>query len=138
MKLTKQYINELSFKIIGCCIEVHKNIGPGLLESVYHRCLEKEFLLQNLSYKSEMDVDIFYKGDIIDSRLKVDFVIEDLIVLEIKAVKEMQEIFTAQTLTYMNLLEVPKSILVNFNCTNIFKEGQKTFVNSIFKSLPNF
>ena len=135
MEYHKKNINDLSYKVIGCCMEVHKVLGPGLLESVYQRCLEKEFELQNIYYESEKYVDIHYKGNIINSRLKVDFVIEEALVLEIKAVKEMQDIFIAQTITYMNLLEVPKSILVNFNCTNIFKEGQRTFVNDIYRSL---
>ena len=102
MGITKKFINELTYSIIGACIEVHKNVGPGLYEEIYHKCLEEEFRLLGLKFKSELEIPLIYKGKKIDCKLKCDFLIEDLIVLEIKSVSEFHPIHTAQTLNYMN------------------------------------
>lgn len=136
MGITKKFINELTYRIIGACIEVHKNVGPGLYEEIYHKCLEEEFRLLGLKFKSELEIPLIYKGKKIDCKLKCDFLIEDLIVLEIKSVSEFHPIHTAQTLNYMNLLKSPKAILVNFNVTNIYHEGTETFVSRVFENLP--
>ncbi len=136
MELTKKYINELTYKIIGACIEVHKIVGAGLYEEVYHKCLEKEFNLSGLRYKSELEIPLDYKGEKINCKLRCDFLIEDLIVLEIKSVAELHNIHKAQTMNYMNLLKVPKAILVNFNVYNLYHEGTETFVSKNFENLP--
>ena len=86
MEITQKYINELTYKITGACIEVHKILGPGLFENVYHECLKKEFQLLDLKFKSELEIPIDYKGKIINCRVKCDFLIEELIVLELKSV----------------------------------------------------
>jgi len=135
MELTQKYINELTYKITGACIEVHKILGPGLFENVYHQCLTKEFQLCGLKYKSELEIPISYKGEIIDYKVKCDFLIEDLIVLELKSVNEIHNIHRAQTMNYMNILKVPKAILVNFNVMNLYHEGHETFVSRYFKKL---
>lgn len=136
MKASKKELDVLTYKIIGAAIEVHRSIGPGLLESVYHRCLAKEFQILGLNYSSEHLVPVHYKGDIFDTILRCDFLVEDLLVVEIKSVAAFVPVFDAQLLTYMSLLEKPKGILLNFNVVNIFHEGQKTMVNKIFKTLP--
>ena len=136
MEITQTYINELTYKITGACIEVHKILGPGLYEHIYHQCLKKEFDLLNIKYKSELTIPFNYKGEFIDCLLKCDFMIEDLIVLELKAVTEFVNIHRAQTMNYMNLLKVPKAILINFNVTNLYHEGHETFVSQYFKKLP--
>lgn len=136
MEITQTYINELTYKITGACIEVHKILGPGLYENIYHQCLKKEFDLLNIKYKSELTIPFNYKGELIDCLLKCDFLIEDLIVLELKAVTEFVNIHRAQTMNYMNLLKVPKAILINFNVTNLYHEGYETFVSQYFKKLP--
>lgn len=135
MEITQKYINELTYKITGACIEVHKILGPGLFENVYHECLKKEFQLLDLKFKSELEIPIDYKGKIINCRVKCDFLIEELIVLELKSVTEFNNVHRAQTMNYMNLLKVPKSILVNFNVTNLYHEGHETFVSQYFKKL---
>ena len=134
--MTKKYLNELTYKIIGAAIEVHKELGPGLLESVYHKCLKQELFLRNIKFTSEQIVPVNYKGVSIDAELRCDLVIENAIVVELKSVEAIVPVFEAQLLTYMKLLDMPKGIIINFNCTNIFKEGQKTFVNEIFRDLP--
>ena len=134
--ITKKELDELTYKIIGAAIEVHKSLGAGLLESVYHKCLKKELALRDLSHTSEFLVPVNYKGIEVDTELRCDFLVEDQIVLELKAVEAMAPVFEAQILTYMKLLEKPKGILINFNCVNLFKKGQKTFVNEYFRNLP--
>ena len=136
MNITKQHIDNLSYTVIGCAIEVHKQLGPGLLESVYEKCLEEEFRLRNIAYKKQLIVPINYKGRNLDANLRLDFLIDDLLVVEIKSVDILHPVYEAQLLTYMQLLNKPKGIIINFNCTNIFKEGQKTRVNNFYADLP--
>src|SRR3954453_12296177 len=133
--ITQQYLDELTYKIIGCAIEVHKELGPGLLESVYHKCFLLELFQKELKYKSELVVPVKYKGQLLDTGLRLDVLVEDQIIVELKAVDGLVPLFEAQLLTYMKLLAKPKGILINFNCKNIFKEGQKTLVNEIYASL---
>lgn len=134
--MTQSYLNELTYKVVGCAIEVHKHLGPGLLESVYEKCFRKELALKNLEYKTQLFMPIEYKGLLLDAELRLDFVVEDLLIVELKAIEGILPVHEAQVLTYMRLLQKPKGILTNFNCINIFKEGQKTFVNDLFASLP--
>lgn len=134
--LTKKHLNNLTYDVLGAAIEVHQELGPGLLESVYHRCLKEELEFQNINFKSELAVPIKYKRRIINVDLRCDFLIENCLVVELKAIQELHPVFDAQVLTYMKLLNVPKGILINFFCDNIFKNGQKTFVNEFFRDLP--
>ena len=136
--MTKTYLDELTYKIIGCAIEVHKVMGSGLLETVYHQCLKEELVLRNINFVSEMKLPVMYKGKSLDIDFRCDLFIENSIVVELKSAKEIIPIYDAQILTYMKLLQCPKGILINFNCSNIFKEGQKTFVNEYFNRLPNY
>lgn len=135
--MTKSYLDDLTYKIIGAAIEVHKNLGPGLLESVYQRCLEHEFQLRGISFISQPIVPVYYKDIELDAFLRCDLLVENRIVVELKAVETINPIFTAQLLTYMKLLDAPKGILMNFNCINLFKDGQKTYVNDLFSLLPD-
>ena len=137
MNITKTEINKLSYQIIGAAIEVHKHTGPGLLESTYHNFMKKELELRGLAFNSEMKVDLVYKDQVLQSKLRCDFLIEGAIILEIKSVKNLDPIYYAQLMTYMKLLEKPKGILINFNVINIYNEGQKTIVNEIFKRLAD-
>jgi len=135
--VTKSEIKRHTYNIINVAIEVHKHLGPGLLESVYHRCMIHEMRLRDYPFNSELTVPIDYKGLALDAELRCDLLFADSIVIELKSVSTMVPVFEAQLLTYMKLLQVPKSILINFNVTNIFKEGQKTFVNDLFRQLPD-
>jgi len=134
--ITKKYVDELAFIIIGAAIEVHKALGPGLLESVYSKCLEQELKIRGLRFEREKKLGISYKGINLDSELRCDFIIEDVIVIEVKAVQEIIPLFHAQLLTYMQMVKAPKGILINFNCSNIFRQGQKTMVNEVYRNLP--
>lgn len=135
--MTKKDINQLAYDVLGAIIEVHKVLGPGLLESVYHRCLEKEFTLRNIDYLSEYKIPYNYKGEKLNIDLRCDFLIENSIVLELKSVESILPVHKAQLLTYMKLLNVPKGLLINFNVENIYHEGQQSFVNEIFRELPD-
>jgi len=136
MIITKSYLDELTYKIIGCAIEVHKQLGPGLLESVYQKCFNHELVIKPLNFTSQICTPINYKGIILEADLRLDVLVEDLIIVELKAMDGILPVHEAQLLTYMKLLQKPKGILINFNCTNIFKEGQKTLVNEYYASLP--
>lgn len=134
--MTQAYLNNLTYRIIGCAIEVHKTIGPGLLESVYERCFEEELRENELSYHKQLSVPLNYKGKYLDAALRLDFLVENMVIVELKSVEALHPIYEAQLLTYMQLLQKPKGVLINFNCTNIFKEGQKTRVNELYAALP--
>ena len=137
MYLTKKYIEELTYHINGACIEVHRTLGPGLIESVYHRCLAHEFNERGIEFISEMSIPIEYKGINLHADFRCDFLVENTIVVELKAVEVMHPVFQAKLLTYMRLAEKPKGILINFNVVNLMGEGYKTFVNDLFRLLPD-
>ena len=136
MLITQKYIDELTYQIIGCAIEVHKQLGPGLLESVYQKCFNREISLRNLVHQNELWVPVEYKGLLLEADLRLDVLVNDLIIVELKSIEGILPVQEAQVLTYMKLLKKPKGVLINFNCTNIFKEGQKTFVNEYYAALP--
>lgn len=136
--ITQKYLDKLTYDIIGCAIEVHKYLGPGLLESVYETALLREFDLQGISYKTQVRLPIDYKGIILENALRIDVLIEDIVLIELKALENLLPVHEAQILTYMKLLKKPKGILINFNCANIFREGQKTFVNEYYNALSHF
>lgn len=135
-QLTQRSLNDLTYQIIGAAIEVHKALGPGLLEQVYESCLAYELKERHLRISSQQVVPIHYKDFILEANLRYDLLVEDSIIIELKSVEQMHPVFEAQLLTYMYLLEKPKGILLNFYCRNIFKEGQKTLVNDIYRILP--
>ena len=136
MIIKKKYLNHLTYEVIGAAIEVHKHLGPGLLESVYHKCMIQELKERDINFQSEVKVPINYKGLDLETQLRCDLLIENILPIELKSTEKTIPIHKAQIITYMNLLKVPKGILINFNVNNIFKEGQQTFVNELFRELP--
>ena len=106
-----------------------------MAEIVYHKALEKEFELRNIQFKSEFIIPVIYKEENLNCDFKCDFLIEELIVLEIKSMTQILDIHKSQVLNYMNLLKVPKGILVNFNVKNLYHLGQETFINKYFDEL---
>lgn len=135
-KLTKSYLKNLTYQIVGAAIEVHKEMGPGLLEIVYEECMCFELESRGLKATRQVLVPIKYKGNVLKTELRCDLLVEDCIVVELKAVMEMIPIFEAQIMTYARLMEIPKAILINFTCEHIYSQGQKTFVNEYFRLLP--
>ena len=120
--------DETSNRVIGCAIEVHRTLGPGLIESVYRRCLEHELHLAGLAFESEKCVEVCYKGIRLDRpNLRVDLIIEDILIVELKVVDKLLPVHEAQLLTYMRLTGCRIGLLINFDCRSI-KEGLKRFV----------
>jgi len=135
MELTKTYLKDLVYHVNGAAIEVHKNLGPGLLESIYHKCLEKELSIKDFNFKTELIIPINYKGLEIDANLRCDLFVENCLLVELKSVEKILPIHEAQLVTYMKLLKIPMGLMINFNVTNIYKEGQITYINEIYRIL---
>ena len=114
----------LTGKIIGCAIEVHRVLGPGLLESTYQQCLAHELHLNKIAFKVEHPLPVDYKGIKLDCGYRIDILVEDSLIVELKAVEEMKGIYTAQLLTYMKLSGINTGLLINFNVKRL-KEGIK-------------
>lgn len=114
-KLVESDLNSLSSDVIGACIEVHKSLGPGLLESVYHTCLCYELGRRGLNYQKEASVPIRYKDIVLESKLRADIIVENAIIVEVKSVKDMIPLFEAQLMTYLSLCNIELGLLINFN-----------------------
>lgn len=112
-------IEALTEKIIGCGIEVHRVMGPGLLESVYRDCLMIELRARDLSVECGLQVPLDYKGARLNSRLKLDLLVEDTVIVELKAVERSQPIHLAQIITYLKLTGCPAGLLMNFHSTTL-------------------
>lgn len=112
-------INDLSYKIIGCAFEVHRNLGPGLLESTYESCLCYELDKQDIKYERQKELTIDYKGITLSNGYRIDVLMEGLIVIELKSVEALLPIHTAQILTYLKLSKHSLGLLINFNVTNL-------------------
>lgn len=135
MIITKQLVNSLSYRVVGCAIEVHKQLGPGLLESVYETCFVDELISQRLKVKRQIPVPIIYKGKDLGTNLVLDLVVNDLVIVEIKAVEVMIPVFKAQLLSYLKLTGKRKGLLINFHCENI-KDHLVPLVTDVFAKLP--
>src|SRR5574339_23838 len=103
MQITRKYLDELTYQIIGCAIEVHKQFGPVLLESVYQKCFNREISLRNLKHQNEFWVPVEYKGLLLEADLRLDVLVEDLIIVELKSMEGILPVHEAQVLTYMKL-----------------------------------
>ncbi|NOZ35685.1 MAG: GxxExxY protein [Chlorobi bacterium] len=134
--MTRKEVTQLSYKIVGCAIEVHKELGPGLLESVYEKCLRRELELKGFNVKQQINVPVEYKGINLDVDLRLDLLVNDTIIVELKAIENILPVHEAQLLTYMKLLKKPQGLLINFFTDNITK-SMKPFVNEIFKELED-
>ena len=122
-------INKLSSKVIGAAIEVHKHLGPGLLESAYEECLCYEFDLDKLSYARQKALPIIYKGKELDCGYRLDIVVENQLILELKSVEKIEPIHKAQLLTYLKLADISLGLILNFN-VELMKDGIVRIVNN--------
>ena len=116
------HINALSYEVIGAAIEVHRTLGPGLLESSYRECLCRELSLRNIQFKRECGLPLQYKGLRLDCGYRMDVLVADLVVVEIKAVEALAPIHDAQLLTYLRLGGWKVGLLINFNVV-VLKDG---------------
>jgi GxxExxY protein len=122
--------NELSHEVIGACMEVHKLLGPGLLESAYQECLGRELSLRDIPYEKEKPFPVEYKGVRVDCGYRVDFLVAGQIVLELKSVEGVLPVHEAQVLTYLKLAGCRLGLLVNFNVP-VLKDGIRRFVINV-------
>ena len=126
--MQKDYLNKLSGIILDCSIEVHKNLGPGLLESVYEVCLCKELSLRGIKFQRQVSLPINYKGEKLDADYRIDILVEDEIIVELKSVEQMIPVYEAQLLTYLKLADKKLGLLINFNVPRLV-DGFKRMLN---------
>ncbi len=123
----RNHLNELSHQVIGLCIEIHRELGPGLLESAYEEALSFELRQAGLAFERQRDRPLAYKGVKLDCGYRLDFLVEHALILELKSVSEILPIHHAQLLTYLKLEQLALGLLVNFN-SPILKDGIKRVV----------
>ena len=116
------YYEELTNSIIGCAIEVHKTLGPGLLENIYSKCLSDELQSRGINFVTETSLPVSYKGRNLEMGYRLDFIIEDKLILELKTVEKILPIHRAQLLTYLKISKLKLGLLLNFNST-VMKDG---------------
>ena len=121
--------NQLSYEIRGAIYDVYKALGPGLLESVYEEALAYELKKRGLKVERQKEVPIHYDGQILNTALRLDMLVEDQIIIELKSVKDLQDVFFKQTRTYLRLMNLHLGILVNFNVDNILEDAIFRVVN---------
>jgi len=123
----KMEFDKLSNQVIGCAIEVHRTLGPGLLESTYEQCLAYELGNAGIGFQLQQAIPVHYKGLQLDCGYRVDVLVEGALILELKSVDSVLAIHHAQLLTYMKLADIKTGLLINFNVPHL-KEGIKRFV----------
>ncbi len=123
--------NDITYQIRGAIYEVYKTLGPGLLESVYEEALVYELNKRGLKVERQKEVPIHYDGHILNTSLRLDLLVEDRVVVELKSVKELQDLFFKQTRTYLRLLGLKVGILVNFNTEDILQDSIHRIANGI-------
>lgn len=119
--------DELSNKVIGCAIEVHRNLGPGLLESTYEQCLAAELSAQGIPFQLQAELPVTYKDKKIDCGYRIDVLVDNALILELKCVGKLLPLHEAQLLTYMKLANIRKGLLMNFN-VRLMKDGIRRLV----------
>jgi GxxExxY protein len=115
MPIDPSTFNHVTHGVLGAAIEVHRTLGPGLLESIYLQCMQWELSARRQPFIAQHSIPLTYKGRRLDARYQIDLIVEDLVVVEIKAVTTLLPVYAAQTLTYMRLTECPVGLLINFN-----------------------
>jgi len=120
-------INKITESIIGASIEVHKTLGPGLLESAYEQCLEHELVMRGLKVKRQLPVPVIYKDLYLDYGYRLDLLVENQVIVEVKSVDQLHPVHEAQVLTYLKFAEKEIGLLINFN-VKLLKEGLKRYI----------
>lgn len=119
MGLIEHATNRISREVIGAAIEVHRHLGPGLLESSYHACLSYELVLRAIAFRSSVSIPLMYKGVRVGRGYVIDLLVEDSLIVEIKSIDKILPIHTAQLMTYMRLQGKPSGLLMNFNVSTL-------------------
>lgn len=123
-------LNKLCYKVIGSAIEVHKKMGPGLFESIYEECLMEEFALQGIKAERQVELQLEYKGRELQNKFFIDILVENEIVIELKAIKELNDVHYAQILSYLKLSDKTLGLLINFHVP-VLKNGIKRVANGL-------
>jgi GxxExxY protein len=129
--MTENKYNTLSRVIIGACIEVHRELGPGLLESIYEECLTFELINKGLYVERQLELPVLYKGQVLGKTFVMDIVVEEMIVLELKAVQALLPIHEVQLMTYMRMARFKLGLLINFN-VELMRDGIVRKINGYF------
>ncbi len=122
--------NKLSREILDSCITVHREMGPGLLESVYELCLMKEFELRGIKAQNQVELPLFYKGHELQKLFRIDILVDEEIIVELKSAENMIPVYEAQLISYLKLSNKKLGFLINFNVP-LLKNGFKRFVNNL-------
>jgi GxxExxY protein len=128
MELMKVLENDLVSKVIGFAIEVHRHLGPGLLESAYESCLCRELAIKGIPFTRQVPLEIQYKGEQIDCAYRMDIVVDGSLLLELKSTESLQSIHQAQIISYLKLSGLERGLLINFNA-RVLKDGIRGFLN---------
>jgi len=126
MKLAE--LNQISQRVLDAAIEVHRNLGPGLLESVYEKCLSKELLFRNIENEVQVHIPLFYKNVPLDASFRIDMIVEKELLIEMKAVEQVLPVHRAQLLSYLRLTDKRLGILINFNVPKLV-DGWERIIN---------
>lgn len=136
-QFSRSTINNLTYKIISAAIDVHRQLGPGLLESACQACMEFELAERRLSFEAEKSLPLVYKGLHLDCGYRIDLFVEGLVVVELKCVRELSPIDEAQLLTYLRLTGLPIGLLINFNVTTL-RKGVRRRLNKEHELVERF
>jgi len=129
-----RWYNSITERIIRCAIEVHKELGPGLVESVYEVCLKKVLMNDGLNVKSQLVLPVYFKGEILDKAFVLDLLVEDEIILELKSLEFILPVHEAQLVTYLKLANKKLGLLINFNVV-LLKDGIRRRINGDLNSV---
>jgi GxxExxY protein len=132
----KRSVNQITGVVIGAAIDVHRALGPGLLESAYHECLRHELYLRGMPFANEYPLPVQYKGVALDCSYRLDLLVDEQVVVELKAVETVLPIHEAQLITYLKLGNWPVGLLINFN-VELLKNGVKRLTNNYTGPLPS-
>jgi GxxExxY protein len=127
--MNTQDLNQIGFSVVGAAMEVHKTLGPGLLESIYQKAMEIELKSRKHIVKTEVSIPIVYKNELIANDLRVDLLVDDAVIVELKAVSEIHPKMRAQLLTYLRLTDLKLGYLMNFHEVKL-RDGLQRFVNN--------
>ena len=130
MNLDLEGLNQLSRQVIAACIEVHRELGPGLLESAYELCLARELTLAGIPFRRQVPVPVTYKGEVLDVGYRIDPLVDERLIVELKAARAQPNLVKAQVLTYLKLLCLPLGLGVNFNHVRLV-DGITRVVNGL-------
>jgi len=126
--LSESWYNKTTHRIIKCAIEVHRELGPGLMESVYQVCLKRVLMNEGLTVKSQVIIPVIYKGEVLDKEFVIDLLVEDEIIVELKSLEGVLPVHEAQLVTYLKLANKKLGLLINFN-VSLLKDGVHRRIN---------